>query len=288
MSHARSLVVELAKLAGGLAAEVVHRGLNALVPSPAERRAGVLAVLEPTVCNGHSPADIRAMMESSEALEPNQLSDALWAAENLPATGSSESVADWVGFYDCPCGGAYEMFEDSTPENLEYLKRWFDDHRGCGKTEAVAPSGGEPRGTGASGGPSGRTSDGHSAPPVASYAQPSTRTPHDEIAEPVGEYPDVDPHAVITGGRRDWSGVGVPPSDQKLPPELRVRANPVPPKSSAGHSPLSADTAPSPSEPAPQLVGSGPLTPNELPSKILRDAAAALLSRAAELEKAGE
>ena len=31
-----------------------------------------------------------------------------------------------------------------------------------------------------------------------------------EVAEPLGEHPDIDPRAVIAG-RPDWSGIGVPP-----------------------------------------------------------------------------
>ncbi|MCX2931350.1 hypothetical protein ORI20_13785 [Mycobacterium sp. CVI_P3] len=55
---------------------------------------------------------------------------------------------------------------------------------------------------------------------------------------PHGEYPDVDPRAVITGGRRDWSGVGTS-------------------QSSAGHSPFPADTAPSLIESSACAGGSG-------------------------------
>ncbi len=175
MSHTRILVVELAKLAGGLAAEVVHRGLNALVPSPAERRAGVLAVLEPTVCNGYSPADILNQM-------------------------TAEAAAD----------GMYQR-----------VNGFISTRSGCGK-EAI-PS---------------RL--------VAEELFPSGQ-PADDFPEPLGEYPDVDPRAVITGGRHDWLVGGT----------ISGRMGVVFPQSSAGHSPLSADTAPSPSEPAPPLVGSG-------------------------------
>lgn len=99
-------------------------------------------------------------------------------------------VSDWVGFYDCPCGSAYEIFDDSTPDDVARLQKWFDEHRGCRVLDVMSSEAAQ---------------DGY-YDLVNGFID--TREP-DEPSVPVGEHPDLDPQAVI-GKRPDWTGVGVP------------------------------------------------------------------------------
>lgn len=42
-----------------------------------------------------------------------------------------QAFAAAVGFYDCPCGSAFEFIEDSTLEDYASLNRWLGAHVPC-------------------------------------------------------------------------------------------------------------------------------------------------------------
>ena len=39
-----------------------------------------------------------------------------------------------IGFYDCPCGGEYELAGDATFEQYAGLQRWLGFHERCGES----------------------------------------------------------------------------------------------------------------------------------------------------------
>lgn len=46
-----------------------------------------------------------------------------------------EEIAAAVGFYDCPCGGHWELFADATVKQYGALQRWLGHHGRCGEPD---------------------------------------------------------------------------------------------------------------------------------------------------------
>lgn len=95
MKTKRSPAVELGSLAATMAGNYVSRALNALIPSNADRRARFQATLglEPTVCNGFSPADIQAMMDGRTLPGPIAPTVGVWATKpqlEVPGTAGHD------------------------------------------------------------------------------------------------------------------------------------------------------------------------------------------------------
>lgn len=44
-----------------------------------------------------------------------------------------DDIARAVGFYDCPCGGQFELYQDAPLERYAALNRWLGHHGRCGE-----------------------------------------------------------------------------------------------------------------------------------------------------------
>lgn len=65
------------------------------------------------------------------------IASAFAALDTLLAGGDVRAQIDRaVGFYDCPCGSEFELFEDASLEDYASLNRWLGRHvNGCPDVE---------------------------------------------------------------------------------------------------------------------------------------------------------